>query len=598
MEAERQPATGKHSNLRSARPPEARQVLSPERQSPAGNQTMQSVLRAGVVQPKLSVNQPGDPFEQEADRVADRVMSMSDGAGARQPIVQRKCAQCEEEQGASKFAFGDEPDRILKKVAGPSPAVSGEAAHSSVRSALGNGQPLAPAARNFLEPRFGRDLSHVSVHTGQAAAESARGLNARAYTYGSNIAFAAGEYQPTSHEGRRLLAHEVAHTFQQGHGAAPREQVQRTIGDGHDLVSPRFSGNARCEAAFDNERTIQRGSDGTHVRLLQQALLDMGYTLPGFGVDGIFGAETEASIKEFQRDARAVLIDGIVGPETMGLFDHHDVQRPGGVGPPQRTGPVPGPLPAPHATCDTPYTGVTFTLANQVATGVTPAASIRIVPGGTLGGLELRGIAQARYRPDVTINAPDDATARGFQVGFASNMLSDFVEYFYSSATTLACTTIPTPVKDGVDLATGPYDPVFVTGPIAGLNENFVANGDTRHLVWPDRPRDFAFVNSADNPECAAGTAVGTLVTAAMIDTFRTWVVARHRASGCTRALHHIDWDINWQAIINTSAAGVRTVNVVSNTLNVTEPDGDGQIAFIQGSPVANELIAPNRVCT
>jgi hypothetical protein len=66
-----------------------------------------------------------------------------------------------------------------------------------------------------MEPRFGRDFSGVRVHNGPAAAQSARAVNARAWTVGDHIAFAPGEYRPDTSEGRGLLAHELAHTVQQ-----------------------------------------------------------------------------------------------------------------------------------------------------------------------------------------------------------------------------------------------------------------------------------------------------------------------------------------------------------------------------------------------
>ncbi|MGH2397101.1 MAG: eCIS core domain-containing protein [bacterium] len=438
----------------------------------------------------------------------------------------------------------------------------------------------------------------MRVHTSSAATETASAVNARAYTVGRNIVFAEGEFQPETSSGRRLLAHEITHTIQQGHGSPMAgKQVQRTLNDNHDLQAPRFSGNLTLEAAFDDERLISKknNSTGPHVSLLQQSLIDMGYTLPGFGVDGIFGNETEAAVIRFQRDAGAVLIDGIVGPETMGLFDRHDTTLPGGVGPPQTTGPVPGPLPPPAATCDVPYTAVTFTLANQVASGVSPAALIRIVSVGGRDALQMRGIAPATYTPDVTIHAPSNAAAQAFQVGFASNLLTEFVEYFYTSAAVIS-STLPTPTKDGRPLSSGNYDPVYVEGLTPTVNENFLADGDTRNLVWPDVPSEFAFVQLLDNAECAAQPGPADLVTAAFIDSFRTWVVARHRPSGCTRALHHIDWDLNWQTIV-TMTAGGPTVAVVSNVINVTETDGDGSPAFIQGGQVPDDLLAANRVC-
>jgi hypothetical protein len=68
-----------------------------------------------------------------------------------------------------------------------------------------------------MEPRFGRDFSGVRVHTDSAAAESARAVNANAYTVGQHIVFDEGKYNPSSTSGKQLLAHELAHTVQQ-HG--------------------------------------------------------------------------------------------------------------------------------------------------------------------------------------------------------------------------------------------------------------------------------------------------------------------------------------------------------------------------------------------
>jgi hypothetical protein len=79
-----------------------------------------------------------------------------------------------------------------------------------------SGRALDPAARAFLEPRFGIDFSAVRIHTDSQAAASARAINARAYTVGSDVVFDTGEYAPHSDSGRRLLAHELAHVVQQG----------------------------------------------------------------------------------------------------------------------------------------------------------------------------------------------------------------------------------------------------------------------------------------------------------------------------------------------------------------------------------------------
>ena len=222
------------------------------------------------------------------------------------------------------------------------------------------GQPLDAQTRAFMEPRFGHDFSGVRVHTDARAAESARLVNALAYTVGNNVVFGAGQFAPQTPSGQRLMAHELTHTVQQnqtaglqtklqvgpasdqyerqadsiadqvtgGRSAAPIGQsapniIQRTVGDGHDLVSDRFSCDPDLEACFDNQQVLQVGSRGPAVKLLQQALVDDGHALPGFGVDGQFGQETKHAVEDFQRSAGLVggAVDGRVGPVTMDLLD-------------------------------------------------------------------------------------------------------------------------------------------------------------------------------------------------------------------------------------------------------------------------------------
>jgi hypothetical protein len=79
----------------------------------------------------------------------------------------------------------------------------------------GPGQPLDAVTRASMEPRFGQDFSTVRIHNDTRAAASAAAVNALAYTVGTHIAFARGNYSPDTVEGGRLLAHELAHTIQQ-----------------------------------------------------------------------------------------------------------------------------------------------------------------------------------------------------------------------------------------------------------------------------------------------------------------------------------------------------------------------------------------------
>lgn len=162
-----------------------------------------------AIQTKLMVNAPGDAYEQEADRVAERVMRMSE------PQVQRACdcgGRCPKCQAAQP---GQEHEHLQVRRVQASDAGQTTAPpvlHEVLRSP---GRPLDPATLAFMEPRFGHDFSQVRVHTDAQAADSARAVNALAYTVGQDLIFGAGHYAPSTNEGSRLLAHELTHTLQQ-----------------------------------------------------------------------------------------------------------------------------------------------------------------------------------------------------------------------------------------------------------------------------------------------------------------------------------------------------------------------------------------------
>jgi hypothetical protein len=94
-----------------------------------------------------------------------------------------------------------------------------------------SGQPLDAETRAFFEPRFGRGFSQVRVHNNSRAAESARAVNALAYTVGKNIVFDAGQYAPTTSDGRRTLAHELTHVAQQNEAPS---QTSLRVGEAND----------------------------------------------------------------------------------------------------------------------------------------------------------------------------------------------------------------------------------------------------------------------------------------------------------------------------------------------------------------------------
>ncbi len=112
----------------------------------------------------------------------------------------------------------------------------------SAREAVRNsGEPLDAGTREVMEDRFGHDFGGVRVHTGGAAASSARRLSAAAYTIGDDIVFGAGRYQPGTTGGSRLLVHELAHVVQQSPGGSGSPAAEPEAGEA-------FA--ERAEAAF------------------------------------------------------------------------------------------------------------------------------------------------------------------------------------------------------------------------------------------------------------------------------------------------------------------------------------------------------------
>jgi len=167
----------------------------------------------------LRIGEPNDAFEQEADRVADEVMAggttRRDWSLSRMSVstpLQRKCA-CGG-AGGSEGECEECKEKTLRRKAvdATTPSAAPPIVHEVLRSP---GQPLDATTRAFFEPRFGHDFSRVRVHTDSPAGDSARAVSAYAYTAGNDIVFDNGRYSPTCAEGRKLLAHELAHTVQQ-----------------------------------------------------------------------------------------------------------------------------------------------------------------------------------------------------------------------------------------------------------------------------------------------------------------------------------------------------------------------------------------------
>jgi len=197
----------------------------------AGGECGECTKKKSGLQRKLAIGASNDPLEWEADRVADRVMAASAHSAVSEapPRIQRFTGQLTE---------------------------GSESAPASIDHVLSSpGRPLEPSLHRDMGQRFGHDFSRVRVHTDAAAERSARDVNANAYTVGHNIVFGARQFAPGTHEGRRLIAHELTHVVQQsGSDGIPVGQNNEQGG-----LSPIYLHTHRIQQQADlTNLTVQR----------------------------------------------------------------------------------------------------------------------------------------------------------------------------------------------------------------------------------------------------------------------------------------------------------------------------------------------------
>jgi len=215
-----------------------------------------------TLQTRLEVGEPDDRFEREADRVAEEVVRMPTAPATvstaayradRTPrSIQRLCSACEEELHRQAGENEEEEELLQTKL--PScegPMLTPEIASWIGTAMTGGGQPLPAPVRTYFEPRFGHDFTRVRIHKGAAASRSARLINAQAYTLRQHIVFGEGQYAPETSAGRKLLAHELAHTIQQG-ATPPATGLS---------MAPALKSNAR--PAMSSAPVIQRACRST-----------------------------------------------------------------------------------------------------------------------------------------------------------------------------------------------------------------------------------------------------------------------------------------------------------------------------------------------
>ena len=180
------------------------------------------------IQTKLTISQPGDIYEQEADRVAEQVLRIPD---------------------SSQHTAADLPQAGVNIQRFAHVGDSARQSPPEIQLSEGGGQPLSPSTRQYMEPRFGADFGHVQLHSDEVAHRTASQIQARAFTYGHHIWLGKGE----SEQDKGLMAHELTHVIQQN--SALSKSVQRSCGE----ATPPAENHATIRAEIVSQARSQLG---------------------------------------------------------------------------------------------------------------------------------------------------------------------------------------------------------------------------------------------------------------------------------------------------------------------------------------------------
>jgi len=182
---------------------------------PEGTTSPLPPISQNCLQAKLTLGQPGDRYEQEADQMASQVVQRISTLKARPltPVVQRQNLLEEEDEALQLKSIVQQP-MVQRQEDG---AVSADL-ETSIQGAKGSGQSMSDSVRQPMEQAFGADFSGVKIHTDSQSDQLNRSIQAKAFTTGKDVFFRQGTYDPGSQGGQELLAHELTHVVQQTGG--------------------------------------------------------------------------------------------------------------------------------------------------------------------------------------------------------------------------------------------------------------------------------------------------------------------------------------------------------------------------------------------
>lgn len=183
-----------------------------------------------LIQPKLTINTPGDVYEQEADAMANKVMRMANGSS------QTMSSDIMRKESSANMGMPVSNSFV-----------------NNLNNSKGSGSTLPKSTKGFMENAFSTDFSNVKIHNDAKANNLSQNINAKAFTHGNDIYFGAGQYSPNSYSGKSLLAHELTHTLQQS------GQIQRAPMPEPDTVTnlDNYAATTRQNIIYDGGLQIQ-----------------------------------------------------------------------------------------------------------------------------------------------------------------------------------------------------------------------------------------------------------------------------------------------------------------------------------------------------
>ncbi|HEY6392103.1 MAG TPA: DUF4157 domain-containing protein [Bryobacteraceae bacterium] len=216
------------------------------------------------------------------------------------------------------LAQPESPQPAIKRSpqGGNAPSAAPPIVHQVLRS---SGEPLDQSVRAFMEPKFGQDFSNVRVHNDKPAWESARAVQARAYTVGSHVVMGRGEYRPGAMPGKLLLAHELSHVLQQ--------KEVRSVSSPLSISSPTDATEREAEANV-------RGIANSEPPRPAQSSQPMVARTPGDPEPPGFGGQMDDVVHDI-REQREQQYTRLADEYRQSLFSQTGIKHGGPIGSPQ-----------------------------------------------------------------------------------------------------------------------------------------------------------------------------------------------------------------------------------------------------------------------